>query len=32
VRFAATLTDSSTSAATSESGARKAGRLRLRKG
>jgi pilus assembly protein CpaE len=32
VRFAATLTDSSTSAATSESGTRKAGRLRLRKG
>lgn len=32
VRFAATLTDSSTSAATSESGARKSGRLRLRKG
>jgi pilus assembly protein CpaE len=32
VRFAATLNDSSTSAATSESGARKAGRLRLRKG
>jgi pilus assembly protein CpaE len=32
VRFAATLTDSSTSAATSEPGTRKAGRLRLRKG
>jgi pilus assembly protein CpaE len=31
-RFAATLTDSSTSAATSESGGRKAGRLRRRKG